>query len=237
MINIKERSTEKEIMEDLRCEGEVVERTLKELDKINLLLGGNKVTISALENCMQKIKDYKTIKIADLGCGSGDILRIICRKLRKKDLPVLLTGIDANPFIIDYAVRNSVDYPEITYRCLNVFSEDFYKEKFDIVNCTLFCHHFDNGSLCELLKKLKDQTTTAIIINDIHRHWLAFHSIKLLTRLFSSSAMIKNDSAVSVLRAFRRKELSGIIEKAGYKNYSIKWKWAFRFEVIIWVNN
>lgn len=230
-----QRSLESEIMDDLFCDGPVVEQTLKELDTINLLLGGNNVSLSAFRKCLPKVSKDKPIRIGDLGCGSGDLLRIISRKARKQNLPVLLTGIDANPFIINYAAVKSRSYSDIYYKCLNVFSEDFHLEKFDLVNCTLFCHHFDNDSLSKLLENLGKQTSAAIIINDIHRHWFAYHSIKWLTGLFSSSAMVKNDAKLSVLKAFRRKELEEIIKKAGYTNYSIRWKWAFRFEVIIWI--
>ena len=230
-----QRSVEVEIMDDLLCDGPVVEQTLKELDTINLLLGGNDVSLSAFRKCFEKVSKEKPIRIADLGCGSGDLLRILSRKARKKSLSVSLTGIDANPFIIKYATEKSKEYSNINFKCLNVFSKDFRSEKFDLVNCTLFCHHFENNLLSMLLENLGKQTSTAIIINDIHRHWFAYHSIKWLTGLFSSSSMVKNDAKLSVLKAFRRKELEDIIKKAGYTNYSIQWKWAFRFEVIIWM--
>ena len=230
----KIRSTQQEIMDDLLCEGPVVERTLKELDKINLLLGGNDVSLSAINQCLKKIRKDKPIHIADLGCGSGDLLRIICKRARKKNLPVLLTGIDANPFIAEYAKKHCREFSEIQIECLDVFSDKLISKEFDLVNCTLFCHHFDNYSLIALLHKLGKRTSTAIIINDIHRHWFAFYSIKWLTRIFSSSSMVKNDAKLSVLKAFRKQELEKIIRQAGYTNFSIRWKWAFRYEVIIW---
>jgi hypothetical protein len=74
----------------------------------------------------------------------------------------------------------------------------------------------------------------AVIINDLHRHPLAYYSIGLLTTLFSKSPMVKHDSKVSVMRSFRRKELESLLEKAGAKVYTIKWMWAFRWQVIIY---
>jgi hypothetical protein len=72
-----------------------------------------------------------------------------------------------------------------------------------------------------------------IVVNDLHRHWLAYHAIKILTRLFSKSAMVKYDAPLSVLRGFTRGELADILKKAGIVQYTLKWKWAFRWQIII----
>jgi hypothetical protein len=48
--------------------------------------------------------------------------------------------------------------------------------------------------------------------------------------------MVKFDAPLSVLRGFSRREWIEILEEAGIKTYSIKWKWAFRWQVIIPVN-
>lgn len=223
-------------MDDLNCKGEVVAQTLRELEIINTWLGGNQVTLNALNKCLKKASmssDRSPLRIADLGCGGGDMLKLIAKRFRKERRPVQLIGIDANPFILDYARKNTSDFAEIDYQQYDVLSENFKKEKYDIVNCTLFCHHFDDAGLKKLLSRLKSQTSTAIIINDIHRHWFAYHSIKWLTVLFSKSEMVKYDAKISVLRAFRKSELEKTIREAGFTNFSIEWKWAFRYEVII----
>jgi 2-polyprenyl-3-methyl-5-hydroxy-6-metoxy-1,4-benzoquinol methylase len=234
----RQRSEEEEIMDDLQCEGEVVAQTLKELEIINTWLGGNNVTINALEKCWKNTPAYskeKPLLIADLGCGGGDMLKLITKKAKQKNIPIDLVGIDANAFIIEYAKRNTKDFREIRYIQQDVLSEEFKKEKYDIINCTLFCHHFDDATLKNFLKDLKNHTSMAIIINDIHRHWLAYHSIKWLTYFFSKSPMVKFDAKLSVLRAFKKEELEKIIREAGYDNYTIRWRWAFRYEVIIYI--
>ena len=52
-------------------------------------------------------------------------------------------------------------------------------------------------------------------------------------RLFSKSYLVKNDAPLSVLRGFKKNEWKNIFEKAGIKNYSIKWKWAFRYLIVV----
>lgn len=232
MIDFSKRSNEKEYLDDLASEGEDLTQNLRELKFINTWLGGNNVTLSGLDRVFPK-NTKNPIHIADLGCGGGDILQLISSwgKYRKQSLA--LTGIDANPFIIEYAKRNTSKEHSIDYKTLNIFSSSFAALPFDVINCTLFCHHFTNEELIQLFSQLKKQTATAIVINDLHRHWFAYYSIHVLTYLFSKSYMVKNDAKLSVLRGFSKKELISVIEKSGFTDFSIRWKWAFRWEVVI----
>jgi len=232
MPDLSKRSNEPELMDDLDASGGIIDVTLKELETINLLLGGNYVTINGIHKLLSNTQ-APTISIADLGCGSGDILRLIRKSMAKKGVRAELIGIDANPNIIEYANRHSRAEYDIRFETMNIFSDDFGRREFDIVTGTLFFHHFTNQELINFFTGLKTKVRIGIVINDIHRHWFAYYSIKWLTALFSKSAMVKNDAAVSVMRAFRKKELEYILEKAGIQNYRIVWMWAFRWQVVI----
>ena len=232
-ISLRNRSSEIEIMDDLDCHGEVVDQTLRELDFINQWLGGNAVTLHALKYILKNQDKRKALTIADLGCGSGEMLRLIARKAAKENRSLQLLGIDANPNIIDFAKAQSSEFNNISFEAANIFSEEFRLRKFDIVLCTLFLHHFTEEQLVDIFKSLYQQNRIGIIVNDIHRHPLAFYSIKWLTQLFSKSAMVKFDAPLSVRRAFTKSELTHILTKAGISDYRIRWKWAFRWQLLI----
>jgi 2-polyprenyl-3-methyl-5-hydroxy-6-metoxy-1,4-benzoquinol methylase len=236
MPDFSKRSEDIEIMDNLQCAGEVVDQTLRELENINTWLGGNQVTIDALNKLVGKKKD-KVIHLYDLGCGGGDMLRLIRKWANKRKLNFVLTGVDANPFIIDFAKANTSTQQAINFEAIDIFSAEFKAKKFDVVIGTLFFHHFSNEVLADFFKQLLTQTKIGIIINDIHRHWFAYYSIKWLTALFSKSTMVKFDGPLSVLRAFTKSELKMILQMAGIKNYEIRWKWAFRWQVIIYSAN
>lgn len=226
---LKKRSEEIEIMDDLDISGPIVDQTLKELNTINHRLGGNAISLSAFQKLM---KGRAEGRVADLGCGGGDIMQqmaVWCRKVGKK---VHFTGVDANPHIVDYARKNTAAFSEISYEHQNVFSEKFAEQTFDIIHCCLFLHHFSEAQLVSLFKLFKQNTRVGVIINDLHRHPLAYWSIWLLTRLFSRSAMVRNDAAVSVARGFKRREIAGMMKEAGITQYTIQWRWAFRWKII-----
>ncbi|MBL3654695.1 methyltransferase domain-containing protein [Fulvivirga sediminis] len=228
------RSNEPELMDDLNSSGQVIDQTLKELEVINKWLGGNYVTTNGISKLASNRKQTDSpLIIVDLGCGSGDMLKRIARWGRKTKLKLQLIGIDANPNIIEWAKNNSKDYDEISYKCLNIFSDEFKNIKCDFITATLFTHHFTDKELIQLLKQFRHQAKLGVVINDLHRHWFAFHSIKILTSVFSKSAMVKYDAALSVLRSFRKKDLQKILNESGCTQYSLKWLWAFRWQLII----
>jgi ubiquinone/menaquinone biosynthesis C-methylase UbiE len=227
----EQRSTDIEIMDDLDCKGEVVNQTLRELEFINRTLGGNQITISGV-NSLIRDNSNKSFEVIDLGCGGGDMLLLLAKEFNTKNIKAKFVGVDANPNIIDYA-RNHIKEPNIRFSAVNIFSNEFESQTFDIAVATLFFHHFTGEQLSEALRKLYAQARVGIIINDLHRHPLAYYSIKLLTKFLSKSAMVKFDAPLSVLRGFSRKELTTILFNAGIKNYSLSWRWAFRWKVVI----
>ncbi|ELR72460.1 SAM-dependent methyltransferase [Fulvivirga imtechensis AK7] len=229
------RSNEAELMDDLESSGEVIDQTLRELEVINKWLGGNQVTISGLNRLVTNAAlPIRKLKIVDLGCGGGDMLKLIARWGRKKKLDIELIGIDANPNIVAFAEKNTREYPEISYKAINIFSDEFKALSFDVVTSTLFTHHFTNEQLAALFGQLRMQASLGMVINDLHRHWFAYHSIKMLTAAFSRSEMVRNDAAVSVLRSFHQSEIESIMKKTSIENYSIRWMWAFRWQIVCW---
>ena len=232
-VRFRSRSVAEEVMDDLNCEGEVVYQTLRELDVINQWLGGNAVTLSALKNLWATIPTQQHLSIADLGCGSGEMLRIIAKLGQRQNRSVTLYGFDANPNITAYATSHSANHKNIFFEATNVFDAAFQNQKFDIIIATLFTHHFTDQQLTDLFRAWRQQARVGIIINDIHRHPLAYYSIKWLTQLFSKSAMVKYDAPLSVLRAFKESELKSMLNEAGITHYTLRWHWAFRWQLII----
>ena len=218
-------------MDNLDCSGDVVHKTLHEIEFINKWLGGNTITLNAVKTLLLKNKSPE-IRIADLGCGGGGMLRQINRLCGKLGVKSKLTGIDANPNIINYARSDTRDNSEIEFLCLDILSEEFRNMQFDIILCTLVAHHFSNGQLSELFRNLKNQATLGVVINDLDRSPLAYYSIKLLTSLFSKSDMVKFDAPLSVLRGFKKTELQSILQKAEIDTYNLSWHWAFRWRLV-----
>ena len=220
-------------MDDLTLASDDLRRNLDELETINTWLGGYAPVLNALGRLRSRFPSGRPLRLADLGSGGGDTLRQIARWARKKALSVELTGIDANDFMLEYAAAKSGAYPEINYRQFDIFSPEFQALPYDVLTCSLFCHHFTDGELVTLLRRWQQQAQVAVVINDLHRHWLAYHSIKWLTRLLGGSYLVQHDAPLSVARAFRRADWVALLQQADITNYELRWRWAFRWQVVI----
>jgi SAM-dependent methyltransferase len=230
----KRRATAAELMDDLSLSGEALRRNLEELEQINQWLGGYQVVTDALARLpLTGHPPGQPLALADLGCGGGDTLRVIARWARKRQLPVNLVGLDANAFMVAYARHKCRPFPNIHLHQEDIFAPAFSSRQFDVIICSLFCHHFTDQQLIDLLRQLQHQARVAVIINDLHRHPLAYYGIKFLTRLFPCSYLVRHDAPLSVLRAFKRAELEKLLQQAGLTHWSLRWVWAFRWQIII----
>tara|TARA_R110002049_G_scaffold256629_1_gene432071 strand:+ start:1304 stop:2011 length:708 start_codon:yes stop_codon:yes gene_type:complete len=225
------RSKEIEIMDDLEMSGDLLINTLDKLGNINKWLGGNKVALDGVKILLDKMPKDKVISIVDLGCGHGDILRRLAKFGRKNGYQFQLVGIDANQAAIDYGVQLSADYPEISYQKLDVLSAEFDHHQYDIAVCTLFLHHFEDDIALKFVQALLKNAQVGVLINDLHRHWMAYYLFKFLT-LFINNHMINQDGLTSILKAFKRKDLEKFAIKLHGKS-TISWRWAFRYQWII----
>ncbi len=231
MVDTTYRSKDIEIMDDLDMSGEILIKSLDQLATINKWLGGNKIAIDGVKTLLKNQTKEKTISIVDLGCGHGDILRKIADFGRENGFKFQLLGIDANQATIDYGIQLSKDYPEISYLKEDVLSKEFDAQTYDIALCTLFLHHFEDPTALKLIQTLVKNANIGVIINDLHRHWLAYYLFKIVT-VFVNNVMIKQDGLTSILKAFKRKDLEEFSKKINYK-ITIKWRWAFRYQWII----
>ncbi|MDY8136107.1 methyltransferase domain-containing protein [Aquimarina sp. 2201CG5-10] len=233
LIDTTYRSEEEELMDDFEMQGETLEKTLKDIAKLNKWLGGNRITIKGVTFLLKKLSKDKTYHITDIGCGNGDMLRAIAKLGRKLGYQFKLLGIDANKFTIENAKELSIHYPEISYQVDDIFNDSYARQNFDIVLCTLTLHHFNNQQIEDLLYTLNKQTSVGVVINDLQRSKLAYYLFKLVCAIFINNPMAKYDGAISILRGFRKNELKKFAEKLKPSKHYIQWKWAFRYQWII----
>ena len=232
-MNLTSRSTTPELMDDLGLATEELRQNLNELETINTWLGGYRVVLDALRRLRPRFPADRALRLADLGSGGGDTLRHIAAWARRQRQAVELVGIDANEFMLSYAAAKSAAYPEINYRQVDIFSPEFAAQPYDVLTASLFCHHFTDAELVDLLRRWHRQAQVAVVINDLHRHPLAYYSIKYLTQLLGGSRLVQNDAPLSVARAFSRADWQRLLAQAGITRYELRWCWAFRWQVII----
>lgn len=215
------RSYQAEIMDDFSIRDERIDIALKELKIINRFLGGISTTKTALKYFVNSVNEE--IKVLDIGSGSSD--NLIAAKNKLPQLKII--SIDKNLRVL---IGSNNSLGKINS---DAFELPFKNNSCDIVHIALFLHHFTEDEIQKLLKEFLRISKRGIIINDLQRSYLALIGIKLLTILFSKSEMVKNDGPLSVKRGFTKSELINLLYDAGVNSFTIKWKWAFRWMVVI----
>ena len=226
------RSTEPEIMDDFSLQGDELRDALEKIAKINQLLGGNSVTIDGINVLLTNPLSSKIVTIVDFGCGNGDMLRAVADYFQKKNITLRLIGIDANAFTINVAKELSVRY-NIEYLCEDLFNTNLAKLDYDIGLCTLTLHHFANADIENLVANLFRTAKVGLVINDLQRSKVAYKLFGLVCDVFKLNRMSRLDGQVSILRGFKKSDLLAYSKNLKLKNYTIKWKWAFRYQWII----
>jgi 2-polyprenyl-3-methyl-5-hydroxy-6-metoxy-1,4-benzoquinol methylase len=228
MINLAKRSYTKELMDGDNIPFAAMAQTLKELNTVNTYLGGHAITIKGVR---QFIKTNEPVSICEIGCGGGDNLAAIHKYCSTKNIKARFIGIDMNAECIEFAQQRYKDLP-CEWICSD-YAKVSFTAKPDIIFSSLFCHHFTDEELKQMMEWLKQNSGSGFFINDLQRHWLAYVLIKYITKFFSRSYLVRNDACLSVARSFRQEEWKRLLNESGFSDYSITWKWAFRYLVTV----
>ncbi|WP_069683378.1 methyltransferase, partial [Legionella parisiensis] len=106
------------------------------------------------------------------------------------------------------------------------------KDNIDIILLNLVCHHLDDEELITLLINAHESTRKAVIINDLHRNFMAYGLYKMICPLFRNR-LITHDGLLSIQKSFTKQELEFLLQQACIKNYQIKWHFPFWWSILI----
>ncbi len=231
MINFKERSNQKEFLDDFQGDSHELAAVLNDINRVNRILGGNRITANAVFRLIEeRPKDSYTI--LDMGCGEGEMLRALAILARKKNISLKLTGIDLNSDALKIAKQASLEFPELTFLEKDVLSADFSDYNCDIVITTLTMHHFQDSDILNFAQQFTRLASIGVVINDLQRNALAYYLFKVFSLIFIKTKVAKQDGLTSIRRGFRKSELIALSSSLSDIHHEISWKWAFRY---VWI--
>ncbi len=221
------RSYQKELLDADNIPMEAIRQNMIELDTINTLLGGHRISISGFKKLLG---NKKKISVCEIGCGGGDNLIALQKWCDKNNIHLSTIGIDIKKEVIEFASARR-ELVNTTF-IISDYSIVHFDQQPDIIFSSLFCHHFTNEALIKQFTWMKEHCNIGFFINDLHRHTLAYYSIKILTGIFSKSYLVKHDAPLSVARGFVKNELKKLLIIAGIHSTTVEWKWAFRYLIV-----
>lgn len=195
-------------------------RCLEQLEKIGQLPGGDRAIFEAIDP-LPPIQ-----KLLDVGCGGGSLARALARRYPQAEV----VGIDLAQEAVE--VASSYSNPQ-NLRFQRARWEEIDPSDYDLITSSLMLHHLSDEEILAFL-----QWTSAasghVILNDLHRHPLAWLLFAAMAPICFPSRLIFHDGLRSIRRAFTRRELRSYLEKAKLLHQSkIEWKVGFRWIVTI----
>ncbi len=234
MIDLRRRSLQAEMMDDLSIDDERLTKSLDQLRLVNRYLGGLSAVSNALLPYLSRNK-HRPIRILDIGAGVADIPQHLVQDtgIRRNDLSI--TAIDLNPATVAYAKKRLAEqldssvFQFITVEVADALHLPYADGEFDIAMASMFLHHFPAKEAIRILRGMNRVARDGVLVNDLQRDPLAYESIRFLTRLLPASEMVRHDAPLSVARGFTQGELQRYAIRAGLRNVRIEWTWAFRW--------
>jgi SAM-dependent methyltransferase len=141
-----------------------------------------------------------------------------------------LIGYDLNPRSAPAAKARTDPKLKIEFRTGDVFA---LTEPVDFVISSLTAHHMTDDELVRFLQWMEASATGGWFINDLHRHWLAYHGFKSLAWLAGFHPFVRHDGPISVARSFRRADWRGLLARAGIDSRFVNIVWRFPFRLCV----
>lgn len=228
---MRSRSTAEELMDDFSQGGPELSEALRHLRRLNRIFSAAAPTLYGVKQLWAQAGKPRSLSILDVGAGSGDVNRQLLKWADKQGIALAVELVDLTEEACSEARRYYEGEPRI-----KVVQSDLFglpEGRADIVTATQFLHHFGEDELPRAARCMLRASRIGVVINDIHRHWLAWAAVWLTARLLSSNRYIIHDGPLSVAKGFRSEDWKKLGQALGIPGKYYSWRPLFRFAAVI----
>ena len=206
---------------------EEYEGCMVELRRVNRWLGDASALRRSVLSEIER-DGAREFSLLDVGAGTGELLRETARWARVRGMKARLVGLELNERSTEGILEESREFPEVSAVRADALRMPFASGAFDYVMCSLFTHHFRDESVVLLLREMSRVARRRVYVIDLHRHPVAYYFYATLGRLFLHNRLIRDDGALSILRAFAPRELKSLAESAGLSGARVERRFPYR---------
>lgn len=191
------------------CDRELLFNTYRQFSRINRLLSGWKnIYKTYLRPVIQQ--NSGSVSLLDIGCGGGDVLRILHRLCLEDGFEVQFTGIDPDQRSFDYL--SGLNWPE-NFEFKPALSDQLVKKnrRFDIVISNHVVHHLKEEELAGLCSDAEQLANRLVLFSDIERSDIGYALFSAIAPLLFRNSYIVRDGRISIKRSFRKEELQVLL--------------------------
>jgi ubiquinone/menaquinone biosynthesis C-methylase UbiE len=209
-----------ELLDEHDAPREDMERSLRDLRRINRWLGG----IPIYRRLLRRFAgDLRPLRVIDIGAGTADLVA---------SLPgdALRVALD---FKIDHLLYLRAGSP-VRRVVGDAKRLPFRDSTVDVVTSAHFFHHFDAEENAEILGEGLRVAARGVVVNDTRRHYAPYLLTRTLAALRLVGRITRFDAPASVLRGYTVEEARAVARQAGAKRAEVVRAFPFRFGILLW---
>ena len=197
------------------CSYEELRHCLRDLAVVNRMTGAHRPIMEWLERVANaRSAGDHPLRIVDVGCGYGDMLRRIERWAARRGVAVKLIGVDVNANAIR-AAREATP-PDSGIEWIN---GDVYccaaAADADVVATTGVLHHLAEAEIVRFLRWADETARVGWFIVDLHRKPVPYHVFSVMMRCGWWHRFIRPDGLRSIRRSFLAEDWRRMCAAAG----------------------
>ncbi len=203
---------------DEPCSYEDFRACLLDLEEVNRLTLAYRPTLRWLDGLVARGLN-PPLRVVDVGCGGGDMLRRIERWAGQRGIAVHLVGIDLNP----HAARLARELAPVGSSIEWVTGDAFgHAGPVDVVLSSLFTHHLSRSEIVAFLAWMERVAERGWFVNDLCRERVPYTLFGWLARTVRWHRFVQHDGPVSFRRALREEDWLQAIAAAGIAEDQVK---------------
>lgn len=210
-----ERVDTEELLDEHDAPRAEMERSLRDLRRINRWLGG----VSIYRRLLERAAPLRSV--VDVGAGTAD-------QVGSVDVPMRIAldfKFDHLTYLRDAPVHRVVgDARHLPFR----------DDSIDAVTSAHFFHHFSPEDNVVILREALRVARKAVVINDTRRHYAPLLFIRLVSALRLVGRITRYDGPASVRRGYTIAEARAIAQRTGAGRAEVRRAFPFRFGLLLW---
>ncbi|MEO6486379.1 MAG: methyltransferase domain-containing protein [Thermoanaerobaculia bacterium] len=210
-----ERVDTEELLDEHDAPRTEMERSLRDLRRINRWLGG----VSIYRRLLERAAPLRSV--VDVGAGTAD-------QVGSVDVPMRIAldfKFDHLTYLRDAPVHRVVgDARHLPFR----------DDSIDAVTSAHFFHHFSPEENVVILREALRVARKAVVINDTRRHYAPLLFIRLVSALRLVGRITRYDGPASVRRGYTIDEARAIAQRTGAGRAEVRRAFPFRFGLLLW---
>jgi SAM-dependent methyltransferase len=198
------------------CSYEDLRDCLRDLSWVNRLTLAHRPIMDWLKRATNThpFRSPALLRIVDVGCGYGDLLRQIERWAVRRKLAVELIGVDLNANAVRAAREATPSASKIAWLAGDAYSCP-EAERADIVLASLVMHHLEEPEIVRFIAWAERTAKLGWFISDLHRQAVPYYVFSVAMRGPWWHRFIRPDGMASIRRSFLREDWERMCSAAG----------------------